>query len=288
MISNFMFNWAATLVKIKFVNEINYFRQNPFQKKKKKNWVYYLKSYNFILFLKKKRMAKSLEYPRASFKAALELAYAVDSLGGACSAELCAEKIGNKIGGAFYYIVGAAQKFGLVETKSGQINNSSLFRDIKLSYNEEEKNSNLVKAFLLPPVFLRLYDRFKGKELPVSMLEKMLIKEYSVDDNAASRIKKYFIDGAKTTNLIDDKYNLKILNLESKPETEVVETEELPTISQNSPSSEANNLISLSDLDEYVFHITGPGISSKIAIREEDDFILLEVMIRKIKKKFSF
>src|SRR5471030_2120640 len=113
-------------------------------------------------------MAKSLEYPRASFKAALELAEAVDSLGGSCSSELCAEKIGNKVGGAFYYIFSSAQKFRLVTHASGQISISTLYREIKLSYTDEEKTNLLVTSFLSPPVFSRLYERFKGKELPVA------------------------------------------------------------------------------------------------------------------------
>jgi hypothetical protein len=231
-----------------------------------------------------------LEYPRASFRAAFELAEAVDSLGGNCSAELGAEKIGNKMGGAFSYILASAQKFGLVTYKLGQLSTSSLYRNIKLSYTDEEKNALLIEAFLLPPVFSRLYERFKGKELPVTVLEKMLIKEYGVDDNAASRIKKYFIEGAKTTNLLDSQGKLKTLEAQKKQEEEIVETEEIQIIPQNASFSDNtnNNVISLSDLDEYVFHITGPGINSKISIRDEDDFTLLEVMIRKIKKKFNF
>jgi hypothetical protein len=115
----------------------------------------------------------------------------------------------------------------------------------------------------------------------------MLIKEYDVDDNAASRIKKYFIEGAKITGLLDSQNKLKVLDTVSSSEEESNHGEEVQVI-QQIPVSLETNAISLSDLDEYVFHITGPGINSRIAIREEDDFILLEVMIRKIKKKFDF
>lgn len=233
-------------------------------------------------------MAKTLEYPRASFKAAMELTEAVDALGGSCSVDLAAEKIGNKVGGAFFYIVTSAQKFGLVTYKSGQISISSLYRDIKLSYTEEDKANLLISSFLSPPVFSRLYERFKGKELPIPMLEKMLIKEYDVDDNAASRIKKYFVEGAKAVGLMDGQNKLKALDPVKKTNEEIVESEEIQIIQPNPSVVETNNLMSLSDLDEYVFHITGPGINSKIAVRDEDDFILLEVMIRKIKKKFDF
>jgi hypothetical protein len=236
-------------------------------------------------------MSKVLEYPRASFKSAQEMAAAIDSLGGSCSAEICAEKMGNKIGGGFSYIISAAQKFNLVNYKSGQLSTSQLYRDIKLSYTEDEKNQLLTTSFLSPPVFSRLYERFKGKELPIAMLEKMLIKEYDVDDNAASRIKKYFIEGAKFTHLLNAQNHLVLIDINSsKPEEDNAETEELQVIQEIPTYSEnnTNNIISLSDLDEYVFHITGPGINSKVAIREEEDFMILEAVIRKIKKRFDF
>jgi hypothetical protein len=236
-------------------------------------------------------MAKTLEYPKASFKSAQEMAAAIDSLGGSCSAEICAEKMGNKIGGGFSYIISAAQKFNLVNYKSGQLSTTQLYRDIKLSYTDEEKNQLLITSFLSPAVFSRLYERFKGKELPIGMLEKMLIKEYEVDENAASRIKKYFIDGAKSIHLLNAQNNLISLDItNTKAEEENTILEELQVIQETPTYTEtsSNNIISLSDLDEFVFHITGPGINSKVAIREEEDFIILEAMIRKIKKRFDF
>jgi hypothetical protein len=233
-------------------------------------------------------MPTVIEYPKASFKSALELAAAADSLGGSATSEICAEKMGNKLGGAFSYIVGAATKFNLITNKGGLISTSSLYRDIKLSYTEEEKTKLLITSFLLPPVFFRLYERFKGKELPIAMLEKMLIKEYNVDDSSASRIKKYFIDGAKLTGLLNAQ-NIIVVHEVNKPEAEIIESEEIQIIQENSNTSHDSNIttINLSDLDEFVFHITGPGINSKIAIREDDDFIILEAMMRKIKKRFA-
>lgn len=235
-------------------------------------------------------MAKALDYPHASFKAAQEMAAAVDALGGACSLEMCAEKMGNKLGGGFNYIVSAVQKFGLVNYKSGQLTLNPLYRDIKLAYTDDERNNLLRSAFLSPPVFSRLYERFKGKELPISMLDKMLIKEYQVDDNSASRIKKYFIDGAKSVGLLNAQNQLIDFNFPVAAQ-ETTETEEIQIIPEEiKQTSEVANtgIISLSDLDEFVFHITGPGVNSRIAIREEEDFIILDAMIRKIKKRFDF
>ncbi|MBB6112758.1 hypothetical protein SAMN05421821_12262 [Mucilaginibacter lappiensis] len=233
-------------------------------------------------------MGKRVEYPNASFKSAQELASAVDSLGGTCSAELCAEKMGNKLGGGFFYIVSSAQKFNLVSQKSGQLTLTPLYRDIKLAYTEEERKLLLARSFLSPPVFLRLYERFKGKELPIGMLDKMLIKEYEVDENAAGRIKKYFIEGAKTTELLNAQNQLVLFDNGNGFKVEESNTDDIANQKDISEASVEPTIISLSDLDEFTFHITGPGINSRIAIREEEDFIILEAMIKKIKKKFDF
>src|SRR5579872_1704446 len=231
-------------------------------------------------------MGKVIDYPKASFKAAQEMASAIDALGGSCSAEMCAEKMGNKLSGAFSNIISSAQKFRLVNHKAGQLSLSQLYRDIKLSYTDEEKNRLLISAFLSPPVFLRLYERFKGKELPVQMLDKMLIKEYQVDDNVASRIKRYFIDGSKITGLLNAQNQL--ITVETTPEMEKpAEVEERTAVLESSTSFENDSLTIFLESDEFTFHVTGPGINTRVAIREEEDFMILEAVIRKVKKRFD-
>ena len=237
-------------------------------------------------------MAKSIEYPRASFKVAQEIAAAVDSLGGSCSLEMCAEKMGAKVSGAFNANTNSAIKFGLVNQKSGHLSTSTLYRDIKLAYTDDERRNLLINSFLSPAVFLKLYERFKNKELPIQMLDKMLIKEYEVDENAASRVKKYFIDGARSIGLIDSQNQ--VIPFETNNSQATDQQEDVPSeveILEESrgytPQEIAPTVINLQETDEFAFQITGPGINSKIAIREEEDFLILEAMIKKIKKRFG-
>ena len=63
-------------------------------------------------------MPKIIDYPRASLSRALALAEAVDKLGGEASDASVADHMGNKVGGAFNALVGAAVKFGLVSKTS--------------------------------------------------------------------------------------------------------------------------------------------------------------------------
>ena len=55
-----------------------------------------------------------IDYPRAPLDRAFALAEAVDKMGGEATAEIAAESMGNKVGGAFTALIGAAVKYGLI------------------------------------------------------------------------------------------------------------------------------------------------------------------------------
>jgi hypothetical protein len=148
-------------------------------------------------------MPKLLDYPRSSFKASLELAKAVESLGGKCSLEMAAQKLGKKVTGSFKATVGAAAKFGLLVSAGGNVSVTPLQKSIKLAYNEEEKTQILRGAFLTPAVFRELVERFDGEALPTEMLGKLLAREFGVEAATATTVANYFIDGAKMVGVLD-------------------------------------------------------------------------------------
>jgi hypothetical protein len=140
-------------------------------------------------------MPRTVDYPHAAFKSSIDLATAVDYLGGSCSVINCAERLNKKVSGAFKSLVSAAVKHGLITVKKDVLNTTELYRLYKFSYNEEEKLDTLRKAFLYPVLYQKIYERFKGKELPVSMLDKLIIRELAVEESYGSRVAGYFVDG---------------------------------------------------------------------------------------------
>src|SRR4030042_1425795 len=112
-------------------------------------------------------MPKILEYPTASIKKSLGLAKAVDELGGSSSLAMCAEKLGKKVSGGFREVVHSANKYNFLSQKKGTLTIAPLYRDIKLAYDEKEKETLLQKAFLNVSLFQKIYNRFKGQKLPV-------------------------------------------------------------------------------------------------------------------------
>ena len=167
-------------------------------------------------------MPKNIDYPRSSFKASLELAEAVYSLGGSCTVESCADQMGKKVSGGFRAIIGGALKFGLIDSKGGQLSNTQLYKNIHLAYTDEERKGYEREAFLKPPVFSELIQKFSGIKLP-AILNKMLEREYEVDAEKAGRIAKYFIDGSKSVGLIDG--DNKVTAFDSKEQDDTEEEE---------------------------------------------------------------
>lgn len=233
-------------------------------------------------------MPRELDYPRKPFMQALELANAVDFLGGNTSIENAAEKINQSPkGGNFSALFSAAVKHKLIEGKKGFVITTDLYRNIKLAYSEEEKISALRKAFLEPSVYKNIYEKFKNKELPIQMLDKILIREFNVADDIASRVSKYFIEGASFSQLLNGN---KLIETDSEnngiEEAEVVEVSRNKLLTNTKSEAQGSTTNDIS-LDEFFVFISGPGINSKITINDEDDFLILEAILKKLKKKIQ-
>jgi len=219
-------------------------------------------------------MPRTVDYPRTSLRNSQELAGAVDLLGGKCSTQSAADAMKLKLSGNFSALISATAKYGLIESKSGQLTTTPLYRSIKLAYDENEKIEFERKAFFSMILFNKLYDTFKGRPLPISNLSKFLIRELDVEENIATRV----------NNVIE----LQNKNVDEEQSTNV------EVISANAPESYNENknsntsMMEIQDSNEFSFHIVGPGINTKITISEEEDFDILNAVIRKIKKRFSF
>lgn len=228
-------------------------------------------------------MPKLIDYPRASLRASLELAKAVDELGGNCSIEMAAERLGKKVSGAFRALISASVKYGFIETKSQKLHITALYRDYKLAYNEEEKNQKLRESFLQVPLFKNLYNRFSDKELPVSHFEKLLIREFDVPDDIGSRVASYFIDGAKVSGLLGDN-NFLLGNAEAMvKEVAIVDAIEDVIEPVNSNPATFPKVIN-KGTEYYSVQVIGPGTSFSIEIKELDDMQIVHAILKKIER----
>lgn len=149
-------------------------------------------------------MPKLIDYPRTSYTGAWEVAEVVDDTGGKCALETCARKLNRKVSGSFKAIVGSGVKFGLLTSKREILTTTTLFRRIKHAYDKQEELVFHREAFLTPPLFTQLCRKFRSRELPVAMLDVLLIREFGVEEINAQGVAKAFIDGARMVGVLNE------------------------------------------------------------------------------------
>lgn len=239
-------------------------------------------------------MPKQVDFPRASLERSLELAEAVNDCAGNnnCAVDTVADKLGKKVSGAFHALITAGVRFELIHNNRGALSITELYKSYSLSYDKTEELSYLKMIFLKPPLFERLHHRFSGKELPINHLDKMLIREFDVPEAMASRVSKYFIDGARLCALIDE--NNMVLPTDEANESNSVNEE--ANIFSTPDKSVLDNIGDFSatrkeviskEIDKYFITFQGPGMNSTINIEDNIDFQIIEAMLNKIKNKLE-
>lgn len=236
-------------------------------------------------------MPKIVDYPRASLSNAVEIATAVYDLGGESSVHTCADKMGKKVSGGFTALVSAADKFKLINNQRGELTCTELFNEYKHAYSEEEENSLLQKAFLSSGVFANLYDRFRGRKVPTDILDRMLVREFEVPPQVASRISGYFVKGAREVGLLDADNQLLDNVRENKNEQQ--DKSVLSGVSDTSMQDqvvdkfETEPDISCNNPDVYSVRFVGPGLNTTIEITEDYDLLIVDAVLKKIKMKLG-
>ena len=150
-------------------------------------------------------MPKLIDYPRTNYTGAWELAEITDDTGGKCTIENAARKLNRKVSGSFKAIIGSAVKFGLVTSKRELLTTTTLFKRIKHAYDKQEELAFHREAFLTPPLFTQICRKFRSRELPVQMLDVMLIREFGVEEINAPGVAKAFVDGCHMVGILDEK-----------------------------------------------------------------------------------
>lgn len=250
-------------------------------------------------------MPKILDYPKSSFANSMNMATAIDALGGSCEKESCADQMGLKLTGAFSKRISAAVKYNLITSTKGRLAITDLYKSIKNAYDDDEEQLRKKEAFLTPPVYNSLYETFKGKKLPVNILDKYLIREFGVEDKNASTVANIFLKDLKSIGLIENELIIDIENGAEVEEIDEVITEEdvqddlMPVKPSYNPkyadSNRPSQILHIENKNkegkiernpnEFVVHIIGPGMDSEIVVKEEEDMLIVEAMLKKVKKK---
>jgi len=236
-------------------------------------------------------MPKIVDYPRASLSNSVEIANAVYDLGGQSSIHTCADKMGKSVSGAFKALVSAADKFGLINNQRGDLTCTELFNEYKHAYSEEEEKSLLRKAFLSSGVFANLYDRFRGRKVPTDILDRMLVREFEVPPQLASRISGYFVKGAREVGLLDTDNQLfdNVQDNERELQDESVQPDDSDA---SMKKQDVDNIAAEAEIpgntpDVYSVRFVGPGLNTTIEVTESYDLLIVDAVLNKIKMKLG-
>jgi hypothetical protein len=169
-------------------------------------------------------MPKLIDYPRTTYSGAWEVAEITDDTGGKCAIETAARKLNRKVSGSFKAIIGSAVKFGLLTSKRDVLTTTTLFKRIKHAYDKQEELAFHREAFLTPPLFTQLCRKFRSRELPVQMLDVMLIREFGVEEINAQGVSKAFTEGCRMVGLLNENNimaDIDALNAQRAPRREI-------------------------------------------------------------------
>lgn len=224
-------------------------------------------------------MVVKKNYPTASLENCIELAESVNKLGGECTPQACAENMDRKVSGAFSLIIRTSTKFGLTEYKSGKLKVTELYKKYKHAYTPEEEKSLLKEAIFNISIFKELYERFKDLELPIKMIDKILVREYNVDVKYGKRVAKYFVDSLRKAGLLKEDNTFEV------DETKDITEEKNKPAEKLQPEAESTQR-ELTDITQvYKVSFIGPGINTNFELTEKEDFDIVDAFIKKIRKK---
>ena len=118
-------------------------------------------------------------------------------------------------GGAFKGKVSSLLKYNLIDSKDNEISLTNLAINILNSYDAEEEKKFLFKSFINISLFDQLIDRFKDSGINLDILDKILIREYEIDNKNAKKVSKCIIKSLEFLEILDKetgKFDKSILN----------------------------------------------------------------------------
>lgn len=214
-------------------------------------------------------MPRIADHPRASIERTLELAAAVEELGGECTLEAAADRLGASPGGSFGALVSTAVKYGWISIRRGRLRAEPRYRAYRLAYDEAERRAALVDAMRDVPLFQRLLERFGGRTLPEDRLARLLIREFDVPEPAAGRVADWFVEAAVAAGLLAGG------QLRSTPTG-------APEVSRGAahPAPEPDAKRSAG----YSVRVSGPDLDSTVQIAELADLELARSLLAKVER----
>lgn len=246
-------------------------------------------------------MPKKINYPRTNLKKTLKFVFKISELESVFTPEDIARHLDIKINGVLTTTISSALKYGLLNLVSNGLTRSELL--VSLTNNTHQHNL-VLKAFLTPQAYIKIYHRFNGKQIHKNTLEQIFVKEFDCEAKYASRAVKYFIEGLQFLNLLSKHNHLHLLDLENI-EHNVLDFNSNTIIQTRADNSTHNSkpkknnpskipsaqLLSLNPeytSNTYSCQITGPDISIELQLKSEQDISFLQESLKIVRQRMRY
>jgi len=151
---------------------------------------------------KPKRIVSTIDFPYSDLDSAVELARTIHNRAGmSCETEQLAgwmDQSSNS--GTFRSRTAAAKMFGLTVSERGSIGLSSLGLEV---LDPSQERAARVTAFLNVPLYLAMYEQYKGYALPPSAAIQRQMVTLGVSEKQAERARQVFQKSAAQANFLD-------------------------------------------------------------------------------------
>lgn len=213
----------------------------------------------------RKTHEKSAMYPAISISGCLEFVRKIDSLGGksvSYSSVLDLMGLSSPTTKSFMYRISACKQFGFLTTGGSAVQLTDLTKRILYPVNgEDEVKQLLLVAFRNAPLYEKIIDRFKDKELPGKIqLGNVLMNEYRILKPVKDIAAECFIESALYLGILKNG----VLCLEDE------EIKQDITERKEAKESEKNEKGEAIDSNANIFSIVDKNKNIEIVEKNED------------------
>lgn len=126
------------------------------------------------------------------------------NLGRIAKMETFADEIDMSINGSAFRIkIASMKKMAFFTQEDDMINLTQLGDNVQNAYDEEEKKKLLLHGYMKVKLHSKLIERFRNTGLNTENLDKLLIREYEVNHNYASRVAKSILKSFSYLGVLD-------------------------------------------------------------------------------------
>lgn len=148
------------------------------------------------------RERSSIQFPYNDLNSAIEIAKAIQANAGMeCTLDQLAAYLKQSMtSGAFRLRVSTAATFGLTENERGKVKLTTLGRRIADPAQEAVAR---VDAFLTVPLYLSVYENFKGYTLPGAAAIEKYMRDVGVSSKQTDKARQVFLRSARQANFFE-------------------------------------------------------------------------------------